>query len=83
VRKNPLCAAGVAQGRIPVFPEFQEDRSISIEVKALQEMIKKTHFAVSTDETRYILNGIFFILDKGIAKMVATMAGGCPTSRVR
>jgi DNA polymerase III subunit beta len=63
---------GLPKEEVPVFPEFQEDRAISIEVKALQEMIKKTHFAVSTDETRYILNGIYFILDKGIAKMVAT-----------
>jgi DNA polymerase-3 subunit beta len=70
--KTRCVLLGLPKEEFPVFPEFQADRAISIEVKALQEMIKKTHFAVSTDETRYILNGIFFILDKGIAKMVAT-----------
>src|SRR3954464_3425285 len=70
--KTRCVLLGLPKEEFPVFPEFQEDRSISIEVKALREMIKKTQFAVSTDETRYILNGIYFILDKGIAKMVAT-----------
>ncbi len=70
--KTRCVLLGLPKEDFPVFPEFQDDRAISIEVKALLEMIKKTHFAVSTDETRYILNGIYFILEKGIAKMVAT-----------
>jgi DNA polymerase-3 subunit beta len=70
--KTRCVLLGLPKEEFPVFPEFQDDRAISIEVKALQEMIRKTHFAVSTDETRYILNGIYFILEKGIAKMVAT-----------
>jgi DNA polymerase-3 subunit beta len=70
--KTRCVLLGLPKEEFPVFPEFQDDRAISIEVKALQEMIKKTHYAVSTDETRYILNGIYFILEKGIAKMVAT-----------
>jgi DNA polymerase-3 subunit beta len=39
----------------------------------LLEMIKKTQFAISTDETRYILNGVFFEprADKKV-RMVAT-----------
>ena len=39
----------------------------------LLEMIKKTSFAISTDETRYILNGVFFEpRDGGKVRMVAT-----------
>jgi DNA polymerase III subunit beta len=70
--KTRCVLLGLPKEEFPIFPEFQEDRAVSIEAKALQEMIKKTHFAVSTDETRYILNGIYFILEKGIARMIAT-----------
>ena len=39
----------------------------------LLEMIKKTAFAISTDETRYILNGVFFEpREGGKVRMVAT-----------
>src|SRR5882762_6951905 len=70
--KTRCVLLGLPKEEFPVFPDFPEDRAISIEVKALQEMIKKTVFSVSNDETRYVLNGIYFILDKGIARMVAT-----------
>jgi DNA polymerase-3 subunit beta len=43
-----------------------------MESKTLLEMIRKTSFSASTDETRYILNGVYFMLDKGTARMVAT-----------
>ena len=33
--------------------------SISVEAKRLHEMIEKTAFAVSTDETRYNINGVY------------------------
>lgn len=63
---------GLPKEDFPVLPEFPEDNAITLDAKTLLEMIKKTSFSVSTDETRYILNGIYFILDKGVAKMVAT-----------
>jgi DNA polymerase III subunit beta len=63
---------GLPKEDFPVLPEFHEDHAIEIESKTLSDMIKKTSFSVSTDETRYILNGIFFSLDKGTARMVAT-----------
>lgn len=70
--KTRCILLGLPKEDFPVFPEFPEQTAISLEIKTLQEMIKKTAFSVSTDETRYILNGIYLILDKGIARMVAT-----------
>ena len=70
--KTRCVLLGLPKEDFPVFPEFPEQGSISLETKVLQEMIKKTSFSVSTDETRYILNGVYFILDKGSAKMVST-----------
>jgi DNA polymerase III subunit beta len=63
---------GLPKEDFPVLPDFPEENAITMDPKVLQEMIKKTAFAVSTDETRYILNGIYFILSEGTARMVAT-----------
>lgn len=63
---------GLPREDFPVLPEFHEDQSFEIEAKTIADMIRKTAFSVSTDETRYILNGIFFQIEKGVARMVAT-----------
>ena len=70
--KTRCVLLGLPKEDFPVLPEFPEDNSVAMEAKTLLEMIRKTSFAASTDETRYILNGVYFILDKGIARMVAT-----------
>ena len=70
--KTRCVLLGLPKEDFPVLPEFPEENAVAIEAKVLLEMIKKTSFAASTDETRYILNGVYFILDKGTARMVAT-----------
>ncbi len=58
------------------FPKVHKDDNahfVKIDGKALLEMVKKTSFAMSTDETRYFLNGVFFeAKDAGKVRMVAT-----------
>src|SRR6185312_16035506 len=63
---------GLPKEDFPVLPEFPEDNVVVMDAKVLLDMIRKTSFAASTDETRYILNGVYFMLDKGTARMVAT-----------
>jgi len=63
---------GLPKEDFPVLPEFPEQNAIVLESKVLREMIRKSSYSMSTDETRYILNGLYFILDKGSVKMVAT-----------
>lgn len=70
--KTRCVLLGLPREDFPVMPEFQEENAIVMESKVLLDMIRKTAFAASTDETRYILNGVYFILDKGVARMVAT-----------
>jgi DNA polymerase-3 subunit beta len=70
--KTRCVLLGLPKEDFPVLPEFPEESAVVMESKMLLEMIKKTSFAASTDETRYILNGVYFILDKGIARMIAT-----------
>jgi DNA polymerase III subunit beta len=57
----------------PVMPEFDKtDGSFTVSKELLKTMIRKTAFAVSYDETRYVLNGVFLEIEKGIINMVAT-----------
>jgi DNA polymerase III subunit beta len=46
--------------------------SLAIDVDVLQELVAKTHFSVSTDETRAHLNSALFEWDGDIVRMVTT-----------
>jgi DNA polymerase-3 subunit beta len=63
---------GLAAEEFPPLPKFAESRSVVIEQETLKGMLRRTSFAVSTDETRYVLNGIFFSFKDHKFTMVAT-----------
>lgn len=67
---------GVGADEYPVFPTFSTTEFIRIPAKTLGEMIEKTIYSVSTDETRYHLNGVYFqrLQESGrsLYRMVAT-----------
>jgi DNA polymerase-3 subunit beta len=57
----------------PPFPRAEKVPMVKIEPTALSEMIEKTQFAISADETRHNLNGVYFeASDDKILRMVAT-----------
>jgi DNA polymerase-3 subunit beta len=56
----------------PPFPREEKVPVVSVEPTQLLEMIEKTQFAISADETRHNLNGVFFEPMQGGARMVAT-----------
>ncbi|SDM65347.1 DNA polymerase III subunit beta [Maricaulis salignorans] len=47
-------------GDFPVMPTEDLEHSFSLPAAALARLIDKTRFAISTEETRYYLNGIHF-----------------------
>ncbi len=67
---------GVNFDEFPVFPSFVGDHFFKISTEILSEMLVKTSYSVSTDETRYHLNGVFFEKqdgeNKNVFRMVAT-----------
>ena len=63
---------GIAADEYPPAPKFKEDKKIILSQEKIRSMLKKTSFAVSTDESRYVLNGIFFSLKDHKLTMVAT-----------
>jgi len=46
--------------------------SLAIDVDVLQELVDKTHFSISTDETRAHLNSALFEWDGDVVRMVTT-----------
>ena len=52
--------------------KFKEDKKVVLPQETVRSMMKKTSFAISTDESRYVLNGIFFSLKDHKMTMVAT-----------
>ncbi len=63
---------GLAKEDYPVLPKFTTDGEFSVDRELLADMIRKTIFSVSQDETRYVLCGIYFRVEKGKVTMVST-----------
>lgn len=63
---------GVASEEFPKMPEFKDKQVIKLGQAELKEMLSLTSFAVSLDETRYILNGILLKIAQNNLELVAT-----------
>jgi len=63
---------GAPKSEYPVLPEFSKQNAFEMPVALLREMVGKTLFAASADETRHVLNGVFWSVKKGFLEMVAT-----------
>jgi DNA polymerase III subunit beta len=64
---------GISADEYPIFPTYNSQDFIRIDAPVLKEMIDKTIYSISNDETRYHLNGVFFELNpQSGLKMVAT-----------
>jgi DNA polymerase-3 subunit beta len=63
---------GLGADEFPPLPKFKDDKKVSVSQETIRSMLKKTAFAVSTDESRYVLNGIFISLKEGKMAFVAT-----------
>lgn len=64
---------GISAEEYPIFPTYSGTSFLKIDAEVLKDMIDKTIYSVSNDETRYHLNGVYFE-QKGDAgyTMVAT-----------
>jgi DNA polymerase-3 subunit beta len=63
---------GLPKEDYPVLPHFEFSDAVPIDRATLRDMIRKTVFAASTDETRYVLNGVNFVLGNDALTLVAT-----------
>ncbi len=63
---------GLSADEFPPLPKFKEDKKIVVPQETFKGMMRKTSFAISTDESRYVLNGVFISLKDHKMTMVAT-----------
>lgn len=65
---------GLSVSEFPAFPSYNEGIMTVVDPDAVKDMIEKTLFAISLDETRHNINGLFFESngEDGKIRMVAT-----------
>jgi DNA polymerase-3 subunit beta len=73
--ETPQCQfkiMGLPKEEFPRLPEFKDKEVVKLDESLLKQMLNLTSFSVSFDETRYILNGILFKINKNNLTLVAT-----------
>ena len=63
---------GMARANFPQVPDFPASGAVKISVSSLRNMVSKTIFAISNEESRYTLNGALMVLKAESMAMVAT-----------
>ena len=73
--KSKFWVIGTPKSEYPAIPEIEKTGSVVLSPLALQNMIDKTAFSASTQETRYILNGLLWNNTIDSFEVVATDGG--------
>lgn len=70
--KSKFWVIGAPKSEYPVIPEMEKSKSISVSANAINDAIQKTIFSCSSQETRYVLNGLLWNKEKDLLEIVAT-----------
>ncbi len=60
------------EDEFPALPKLETAKAFTLKQKDLKDALRKTSYAISTDETRYVLNGILFSFKENKLTLVAT-----------
>jgi DNA polymerase III subunit beta len=63
---------GLPEAEFPGLPAFEDAVEFKLRSADLKDALRKTHYAISLDETRFVLNGIFFSFKGDKLTLVAT-----------
>jgi DNA polymerase III subunit beta len=63
---------GLNADEFPPLPVFADAKEFKLEQRVLRDCLRKTSYSISTDETRYVLNGILCAFKDNVLTMVAT-----------
>ncbi|MDD2772087.1 MAG: DNA polymerase III subunit beta [Elusimicrobiales bacterium] len=70
--KSKFWLMGAPKEEYPLVPDMGKSDLIELPAALIQNMVQKTIFAASVQETRYVLNGILWMSGKEGLEMVAT-----------
>lgn len=63
---------GLPKEEFPQLPDLKDKDFVVVEQKKLKKMLRLTSFAISHDESRYVLNGVLFVIKPTYIRLVAT-----------
>ncbi|PAW76940.1 MAG: DNA polymerase III subunit beta [Verrucomicrobia bacterium Tous-C9LFEB] len=63
---------GLPEEDFPAFPKAEGAKLFKLTQGSFKEMLKRTAYAISTDESRYVLNGVLLSFKDGKLVVVAT-----------
>lgn len=63
---------GMSADEFPVLPSFDDKHSYILQQTDLQRMLRSVSYAQSTDEARFIMNGVFFNFAENLLTLAAT-----------
>ncbi len=63
---------GLPEAEFPRFPQAEGGKALKMEQNTLHNLLKRTAYAASNDETRYVLNGVFMSFKADKLTVVAT-----------
>ena len=63
---------GLAADEFPALPTFNDEHSYMLRQDDLRAMLQSVSYAQSSDETRFIMNGVFFNFENGQLTLAAT-----------
>ena len=70
--KSHFKIMGLGKEDYPKLPEFSMENAIEMDQSSIKESLSLTSFAISHDETRYVLNGVLLSFQGNIVRFVAT-----------
>ncbi|MDR1663044.1 MAG: DNA polymerase III subunit beta [Endomicrobium sp.] len=70
--KSKFNLMGIPKNEYPATLDFPNENNFTIKREIFVSILKKTIFAVSKDSQRYVLNGVCFVLEQDILKIIAT-----------
>ncbi|MDR1941174.1 MAG: DNA polymerase III subunit beta [Endomicrobium sp.] len=70
--KSKFWVIGTPKNEYPIVPVVEKDASFKIKAKEIKEMVENTIFSSSTQETRYVLNGLLWVNSPEKFEIVAT-----------
>ena len=60
------------EDEFPALPKLEKAKAFTLPQKVLKDALRKTSYGISTDETRYVLNGILLSFKENKLTLVAT-----------
>lgn len=70
--KGQFKIMGLPKDDFPKLPSAEENQGFEIDQSILKECLSLTSFAISHDQTRYVLSGTLFVFRSGELRLIAT-----------